>query len=137
LRYVVFAVVGVVVASVVFLMLNAIVSVSHEAGTGLIERWIIRATCDQYELHGTIRDSAGKPVPFAVVEISYLDLQLATRSGNDGTFTLKAAEPMCDRAPPTSVALLVTADQFRPKRQTLAFDAGEVEVRLDAREFRP
>ncbi len=137
LRYVLFAVVGVVVATVVFVILNAIVSVSHEAGTGLIERWIIRATCAQYELKGTIRDSAGKPVPFAVIEVTYLEQQLSTRSAGDGAFAIKAAEPLCDRAPPASVALLVTADQFRPKRQTLTFDASSVEVRLDPREFRP
>lgn len=134
LRYLLFAVIGVVIASVVFLLLNVIVSASHEAGTGLIERWIIRATCAQYELHGSVRDPAGKPIPYAVVEVSYLDRQLTTRSGTDGAFTLKEAAPVCDQAPPASVTLLVQADEYRPKRQTLAFDVTSTEVRLDPRE---
>ena len=47
LRYLLFAAVGVVVASVLFIVLNFIVSANFEAGTGIIERWIVRATCDQ------------------------------------------------------------------------------------------
>jgi hypothetical protein len=137
LRYLVFAVIGLVVATVVFVLLNVVVSASHDAGVGLIERWIIRATCSQYELHGTVRDTAGKPVPYAVVEVSYEEQQLSTRSGTDGTFALRAAEAECDRAPPASVTLLVLADAFRPKRQTMPFDTASIDVRLDAREFRP
>jgi hypothetical protein len=137
LRYVLFAVVGVVIASAVFLILNVIVSASYDAGTGFIERWIIRATCSQYELHGTVRDARGKPVPYAAIEVTYLERQLTTRSGTDGAFTLKAAEAECDRAPPANVSLLVLADEFRPKRQTLAFDVTSVEIRLDPSEFRP
>jgi hypothetical protein len=137
LRYLLFAVVGVVVASAVFVLLNVLVSASHDAGTGLIERWIIRATCAQYELHGSVREAAGKPVPYAVVEVTYLDQQLSTRSGVDGSFVLKAAEPVCDQAPPANVTLLVLADEFRPKRQSLAFEAESVDVRLEPREFRP
>jgi hypothetical protein len=136
-RYVLFAVVGLVVASAVFFMLNLLVSASYEVGTGFIERWILRATCHQYELQGTVHDTAGKPVPFAVVEVSYLDQQLSTRSGGDGTFSIKAAEALCDKAPPANVAVLVVADQFRPKRQSLAFDAEEAVITLDPREFRP
>lgn len=137
LRYVLFAVVGVVIASAVFLLLNVIVSASHDAGVGYIERWIIRATCSQYELHGSVRDATGKPVPYAAIEVTYLERQLSTRSGTDGAFTLKAAEAECDRAPPANVSLLVLADEFRPKRQTLAFDVTSVEIRLDPSEFRP
>jgi len=137
LRYLLFAVVGVVIASVVFLLLNVIVTASHDAGTGLIERWIIRATCAQYELHGSVRDATAKPVPYAVVEVTYLSEQLTTRSNTDGAFALKAAAPVCDQAPPASVTLLVQADEFRPKRQTLGFDVSTIEVRLEPREFRP
>lgn len=136
-RYLLFAVVGVVIASLLFVVLNVIVSASHDAGVGYIERWIIRATCSQYELHGTIRDAAGKPVPYAAIEVTYLERQLTTRSGTDGAFTLKAAEVECDQAPPASVSLLVLADQFRPKRQNVAFDVTSIEIRLDASEFRP
>jgi hypothetical protein len=137
LRYLLFAVVGVVIASVVFLVLNVIVSASHDAGTGLIERWIIRATCAQYELHGSVRDATGKPIPYAVVEVTYLDEQLTTRSGTEGAFSLKEAAPVCGQAPPASVTLLVQADEFRPKRQSLAFAESAVEVRLEPREYRP
>jgi hypothetical protein len=137
LRYLLFGVIGVVIASAVFLLLNVIVSAGHDVGTGFIERWIIRATCAQYELHGAVRDATGKPVPYAVVEVTYLDEQLSTRSGVDGSFVLKAAERLCDEAPPANVTLLVLADEYRPKRQSLGFEVGLVDVRLEPREFRP
>jgi hypothetical protein len=137
LRYLVFAAVGLVVASVLFLAMSFIVSANFDAGVGLVERWIVRATCDRYELTGTVRGTDGRPVPYAVVEVSYLDERLATRSNNDGTFVLAAAEEVCDRRPPARVQVLVMADNFRPKTQTVPFEAGAVEVTLDARDFRP
>ena len=137
LRYLAFVAVGIVAASVLFLAVNLVVSANLEAGTGLVERWIIRATCSHYELTGTVRDATGRPVAFAVVEASYLDERLTTRSNLDGTFTLKAAEPACDRRPPANVALLVMADDYRPKHQTVPFEADSLDVTLDAREFRP
>jgi carboxypeptidase family protein len=137
LRYLLFIAVGLVVASVLFVALNLIVSANFEAGVGLVERWIVKATCDQYELTGRVRDSRGQPVPYAVVEASYLDERLTTRSNVDGTFMLAAAEAVCDRRPPASVQVLVMADNFRPKRQSVPFEAGEVELTLDPREFRP
>ena len=137
LRYLLFIAVGLVVASVLFVALNFIVSANFEAGVDIVERWIVKATCDQYELTGRVRDSRGEPVPFAVVEASYLDERLTTRSNVDGTFMLAAAEAVCDRRPPASVQVLVMADDFRPKRQAIPFEAGEVELTLDAREFRP
>ena len=137
LRYLLFAVIGLVIASAVFLLLNVLVSAGHDAGTGFIERWIIRATCAQYELRGTVRDATGKPVPYAVIEVTYFDEQLSTRSGVDGAFALKAAEPVCDQSPPANVTLLVLAEEYRPKRQSLAFEVALVDVRLEPREFRP
>ena len=137
LRYLLFAVVGVAIASVLFLVMNFIVSANFEAGVGVVERWIVRATCDQYELAGTVRGTDGRPVSFAVVEVSYLDERLTTRSNADGTFMLAADEAVCDRRVPANVQLLVMADDFRPKRQSVPFEAGSVEVRLDARDFRP
>jgi hypothetical protein len=137
LRYLVFAVVGLVLASVLFVALDALVSVSHDASTGFIERWIIRETCARYELHGTVRDTSGAPVPYAVIEVAYLDQRLSTRSAGDGTFSIAAADAICDRAPPARVDLLVIADEYRPKRQVLAFGLDSVEVKLDPREFRP
>jgi hypothetical protein len=137
LRYLLFIAVGLVVASGLFVALNFIVGANFEAGVDVVERWIVKATCDQYELTGRVRDSRGEPVPFAVVEASYLDERLTTRSNVDGTFMLAAAEAVCDRRPPASVQVLVMADEFRPKRQAIPFEAGEVELTLDAREFRP
>jgi hypothetical protein len=137
LRYLVFVVVGLVVASALFLGIGAIVSANFEAGVGLVEGWIVRATCDQYELTGTVRDTNGRPVPFAVVEASYLDERLTTRSNSSGKFELAAAEAVCDRRLPATVQVLVMADDFRPKSQAVPFDSTSVDVTLDARGFRP
>jgi hypothetical protein len=38
---------------------------------------------------------------------------------------------------PASVQVVVMAEDFRPKRQAIPYEAGEVELTLDAREFRP
>jgi hypothetical protein len=89
-----------------------------------VERWIVRATCDQYELAGTVRDAQGRPVPFAVVEASYLDERLTTRSNTDGSFELAADEAVCDRRPPRNIQLVVIADDFRPKRTDVPFEGG-------------
>jgi hypothetical protein len=137
LRYLLFAVVGVAIASVLFVIMNWIVNANLDAGVGMVERWIVRATCDQYELTGVVRSADGHVVPFAVVEVSYPDERLATRSNGNGRFVLAAAEPVCDRRVPANVQLVVIADDFRPKRQSVPFDAGYVEVTLDARDFRP
>ena len=137
LRYLLFALVGVVVALLLFVALNLIVSANLDAGTGVIERWIIRATCDEYELSGTVRDTSGQPVSYAVIEASFYDQRLTTRSRADGTFALKANEAVCDRAPPGSVSVLVLADNYRPKRQSVPFTTGTLDVALDARDFRP
>ena len=137
LRYLLFVAIGLVVASVLFVALNFIVSANFEAGVGLVERWIVKATCDQYELTGRVRDARGQPVPYAVVEASYLDERLTTRSNIDGTFMLMADEAVCDRRLPRTVQLLVIADDFRPKNTAVAYDEGSVEVTLDPRDFRP
>jgi len=137
LRYLLFVAVGLVVASVMFLAVGFIVNANLDAGVGLVERWIVRATCEQYELTGTVRDTSGRPIAFAVVEASYLDERLTTRSNTDGTFALAADEAVCDRRPPANVQVVVMADNFRPKRQAIPFEAGEIELTLDPREFRP
>ncbi|HUQ51371.1 MAG TPA: carboxypeptidase-like regulatory domain-containing protein [Gammaproteobacteria bacterium] len=137
LRYLLFAAVGVAIASLLFLVMNFIVTANFDAGVGVVERWIVRATCEQYELSGTVRGTAGRPVPFAVVEVSYPDERLTTRSNSDGTFMLAAAAPVCDRRPPASVQLVVVADGFRPKTQAVPFETASIEVTLDARDFRP
>ena len=137
LRYLVFIAVGLVVASVLFLGLSWIVSANFDASVGIVERWIVRATCDQYELAGTVRDAQGRPVAYAVVEASYHDERLTTRSNTDGSFVLAADEAVCGRRVPRNVQLLVMADEFRPKRAAVPFEAGSVEVTLDARGFRP
>jgi hypothetical protein len=137
LRYLLFVAVGLVVASVLFMGLSVIVNANFDAGVGFVERWIVRATCDRYELGGTVRDSRGRPVPYAVVEASFLGERLTTRSNPDGSFKLAADEAVCDRRPPRSVQLVVIADDFRPKTSSVPYDAGSVDVTLDPRDFRP
>ena len=137
LRYLLFVAVGLVVASVLFLILSFLVTANRDASVGFFERWIVKYTCDQYELRGTIRDTQGRPVPYALIEVSFLEERLSTRSNVDGSFTLMADEAVCDRRLPRNVQLLVMADDFRPKNTTVPYDEGSVEVTLDARDFRP
>jgi hypothetical protein len=119
------------------LVLDFIVSANFEASVAYVERWITRALCDRYELSGTVRDAQGRPVAFAVVEASFLDERLATRSNTDGTFVLEASEVVCDRTPPRNVQLVVVADAFRPKTTTVPYETSTVEIKLDSRDFRP
>lgn len=137
LRYLLFAAVGLVVASLLFFVLNVLVSANFDAGVSFVEDWIVRATCNQYEISGTVRDARGRPVPFAVVEASYFDERLTTRSASDGRFKLAADEAICDRRPPRSVQLIVMADEFRPKRSSVPFDEGSIEITLEPRDFAP
>ena len=137
LRYLLFIAVGLVVASVLFLGLGFLVSANFDASVAYVEGWIVRVTCDQYELAGTVRDTRGRPVPYAVVEVSFLDERLTTRSNTDGSFMLAADKAVCDRRTPRSVQLLVVADDFRPRTTAVPYDEGTVEVTLDARDFRP
>lgn len=137
LRYLLFAAVGLVVASVLFLVLSFLVSTNFNASVGFFERWIVKYTCDQYELKGTVRDSRGRPIPYAVIEASFLDERLTTRSNIDGSFLLMAEKAECNRRLPRNVQLLVMADDFRPKNSTVPYDEGTIEVTLDARDFRP
>lgn len=137
LRYLVFMAVGVVVASVLFLVLSLLVDANFDAGVGFVERWIERITCNQYELSGTVRDTRGRPVAFAVVEAAYLDERLTTRTTSDGRFTLAAGEAICDRRPPRTVDLIVVADDFRPRRSSIPFDESRIEVTLEPRDFAP
>jgi len=137
LRYLFFIVVGLVVASVLFLGLSALINANFDATVSYVEGWIVRVTCDQYELTGTVRDTRGRPVPYAVVEVSFLDERLTTRSNVDGSFKLAADESVCDRRTPANVQLLVVAEDFRPKTTAVPYDEGSVEVTLDPRDFRP
>jgi hypothetical protein len=137
LRYLLFAAVGLVVASVLFLVLSFLVSANFNASVGFFERWIVKYTCDQYELKGTVRDPQGRPIPYAVIEASVLDERLTTRSSVDGSFQLMAEKAECNRRLPRNVQLLVMADDFRPKNTTVPYDEGSIEVTLDARDFRP
>ncbi len=136
-RLLFFAAFGVVIASALFFVLNLLISANYSAGTSFIEDWIVQATCDEYELSGTVRDTAGKPVPFAIVEAAYFGSTLTTRSNSDGTFRLQAAEAVCDERPPERVNVLIMADDFRPKRHSVPFEQSILDVSLDARDFRP
>jgi hypothetical protein len=136
-RLVLFAAFGVVIASAVFFVLGVLINANYTAGTSFIEDWIVSATCDEYELSGTVRDTTGKPVPFAIVEAAYYGSTLTTRSNSDGTFLIQAAEAVCDQRPPERVGVLVIAEDFRPKRHSVPFEQSILEVSLDARDFRP
>ncbi len=116
-------------------MLSFIIGASFEASVDYVEDWIVRATCDQYEISGVVRDVRAVRFPYAVVEVSYLDEQLATRSNTDGSFAIAADERVCDRRPPRNVQLLVLAEDFRPEQTSVPYDEGSVEVTLDARDF--
>jgi hypothetical protein len=137
LRYLFFALVGVAAASFVFIVLNFLVSSNFETMTSYVERWIIRATCERYEVHGTVRDAAGVPVPYAVIEVAYLEERLSTRSNTDGSYVIRAAEPECDRVAPANVSVIVVAEGFRPKRQTVPFASATLDVALSSQELRP
>jgi hypothetical protein len=129
IRYVATAVVAAVLAVVFFYVLDLGYSASRETGIGLIERWIVKATCRTYELAGTVRDPKGAPIAFAVVEAAYLDARLTTRSGTDGKYRILADMPLCDRQP-RSASITVVADAHRPARQALPFKQSELDVVL-------
>jgi len=134
LRYLVFGVVGLAVAVVLFFALNLAISVTEDARTGAIERWIRRATCDRYALTGTVRDARGAPIAFATIEAVYLDQRLTTRSRNDGRFELAGRRKDCEDRPDV-VSVYVSADEFRGKRRVLPFNEGTLDVVLDPLDF--
>jgi hypothetical protein len=118
-----------VLAVAFFYLLDLVYSVSREPSIGIIERWIVKATCENYELTGSVRDPKGVPIPFAIVEASYLNARLTTRSGPDGKYRLVADMPICERQP-RSAAITVIADAHRPARQVLPFDQTTLDVVL-------
>jgi len=134
LRYLVFGVVGLAVAVLLFFALNLAISVTEDARTGAIERWIRRATCDRYALAGTVRDARGAPIAFATIEAVYLDQRLTTRSRNDGRFELAGRRKDCEDRPDV-VSVYVSADEFRGKRRVLPFNEGTLDVVLDPLDF--
>lgn len=134
LRYVATAAVAAVLAFAFFYVLDVVYSASREPSIGLIERWIVKATCHQYELAGSVRDPKGVPIPFAVIEAAYLDERLTTRSGPDGKYRILADMPLCDRQP-RSAAITVIADVHRPARQVLPFDQTTFDVVLQPSSF--
>ena len=62
LRYLVFAAVGVIVAAALFFVLNLAITATEDTSTSLIQRWLVRATCERYELSATGRDVDGAPI---------------------------------------------------------------------------
>ena len=134
LRYLIFAVVGLVIAAVLFFVLNIAITVTDDARTGAIERWIVRATCDRYALSGSVRDPQGMPIAFATVEAVFLDQRLTTRSREDGRFQLSGRRRNCQEQPDV-VSVYVTADEFHAKRRVLPFDENTLDIVLDRVDF--
>jgi hypothetical protein len=133
-RYLVFAVAGVVIASVLGYLLNAAITVTQDESVGFIERWITRATCDNYELTGTVRDAQGAPIPFALVEAVYLEQRLTTRSRGDGNFRLVGDHETCEEQPEV-VSVFVSAEDFRAKRRVLEYGEPTLHIVLDRSDF--
>ena len=134
LRYLVFAVVGVVIAVVLFFALNIAITVTNDARTGAIERWLVRATCDRYALSGSVKDAQGMPIAFATIEAVVLDQRLTTRSREDGRFQLAGRRKNCGEQPDV-VSVYVTADAFRAKRRVLPFGENTLDIVLDRVDF--
>jgi hypothetical protein len=134
LRYLIFAVVGVVIAAVLFFALNFAITVTDEARTGAIERWIVRATCDRYALSGSVTDPQGMPIAFATIEAVFLDQRFTTRSREDGRFQLAGRRKNCGEQPDV-VSVYVTADKFHAKRRVLPFGENMLDIVLDRADF--
>jgi hypothetical protein len=134
LRYLVFAVVGAVIAAVLFFALNFAVTVTDDARIAAIERWIVRATCDRYALSGSVHDARGMPIAFATIEAVFLDQRFTTRSGEDGRFQLSGRRKSCEEQVDV-VSVSVTADAFRSKRRVLRFDEVNLDIVLDRADF--
>jgi hypothetical protein len=134
LRYLVFVVVGAVIAAVLFFVLNFAVTVTDDARIGAIERWIVRATCDRYVLSGSVHDARGMPIAFATIEAVFLDQRLTTRSSEDGRFQLSGRRKNCEEQADV-VSVYVTADAFHSKRRVLRFDEANLDIVLDRADF--
>jgi hypothetical protein len=134
LRYLIFVVVGVVIAVVLFFALNVAITVTDDARTGAIERWIVRATCDRYALSGSVIDPQGMPIAFATIEAVFLDQRLTTRSREDGRFQLAGRRKNCGEQPDV-VSVYVTADKFHAKRRVLPFGENTLDIVLDRADF--
>jgi hypothetical protein len=134
LRYLIFIAVGLVIAVVLFFVLNVAITVTDDARTGAIERWLVRATCDRYSLSGSVRDPQGMPIPFATVEAVFLDQRLTTRSREDGRFQLSGRRKNCEEQPDV-VSVYVTADDFHAKRRVLPFNEDTLDIVLDRVDF--
>jgi hypothetical protein len=133
-RYIVFGAVGIAIAVLLSYMLNAAITVTHEESVGFFEGWIKRALCDKYELSGVVTDTQGAPIPFALVEVVYLDQRLSTRSRGDGDYRLVGDHKTCEERPEV-VSVYVSADDFRAKRRVLDFAESTFDVILDRNDF--
>lgn len=134
LRFVAFAVGAAAVAVVLFYVLSLAIGPHFDIGRDLIERWIVRAACGQYELEGFVHDDERAPVRYAFVEVVYVDRHMTTRSGPDGRFKLSSKEPICDRSSDV-VGLYVSANTYGPEQRVLKFGDRSVDVTLRKLDF--
>jgi hypothetical protein len=130
IRYLLFGVIGVVVAACLFFALSWLIGPHFEAGTDFIEGWIIRATCDNYALNGTVRNGEGAPVPLAVVEAIYDGQRSTTASGSDGQYRLYGRAPTCAPLPETA-SVTASAAGYRPVRRVLRFHETALDIVLE------
>ncbi len=129
-RYVLFGAVAAGIAVVIFYVLGLLIGPHFQIGADLIERWMVRSSCETYELAGNVHDSRGAPIPFAVVEVIYNDQRLTTRSGTDGAYRVVAKKRVCDPKPET-VTATVRADSYRGVRRFLSFTLRRFDFALE------
>ena len=126
IRYVLFGAVGIVVAAVLLSLLSWLIGPHFEAGTDYIEGWIIRATCEQYELAGTTKSDRGEPV-VAIVEAVFDGQRLRTISDANGAFRLASGKRTCKPLPTVAVSATPTAANYEPQDAVLDFKKGRVD----------
>lgn len=134
MRYLLFTAVGGVVVAVAFYLFGLLFAATFEAQTSFIEGWILRATCDDYALQGTVRDSTGMPIAFATIEATVAGDHFATRSGPDGHYRLVGKIRNCD-VDRSAVSIEVSADDYRPARTLERFDRPTLDVVLQRASF--
>ena len=138
LRYLLFAAVGLVVASVLFLVLSFLVSANFNAGVGIVERWIVKCDLRSVRAHGhgsrfarpagSVRRRRGVVSRRAAHDAQQHRRHFRARGRRGRLRPAAAAQRAAARD-----GRRFSAEAYKPCR----LKQGSVEVTLDAREFRP